>query len=370
MRILLVHSFYKPGVPSGENNVVVDQAQLLRNHGHDVEVWGPVSPSSMGMTHKIRTGVSVLAGRGRDPQSFIREFQPDLIHVHNLFPSISLRWLSAVAQPIAMSIHNYRSVCANGVLIRDSRPCMDCLHGSSMNAIRHACYQGSSAATVPVLEFQRNLRLVISRDVDKLIYTSHLSREILDPLIPSRSTLVLPNYVAEVQKSHRAAARKDEPYYIVLGRLSPEKGIRQLLEIWPKNLKLKIVGDGPQKAELESLADPNAVEFIGFVSPEERDELIACAAALVLPSVTLEADPVVVAQALSAGTPCVVSANTSSARLSSQSAALHTFKDQESLEFALKSLQGSGIRAAARELYIRTWSADAWIQAYSKQVLA
>jgi len=76
VRILLVHSFYKLELPSGENDVVIDQAQLLRNHGHDVEVWGPVSPAVMGTTNKIRTGVAVLAGQGRDPRSFIVNFSP------------------------------------------------------------------------------------------------------------------------------------------------------------------------------------------------------------------------------------------------------------------------------------------------------
>jgi len=182
--------------------------------------------------------------------------------------------------------------------------------------------------------------------------------------------ILLPNYVAEVQGDYRTTVQRETQHYIVLGRLSPEKGIRQLLQIGPKNLRLTIVGDGPQKAELQSLADSKAVDFRGFVSPRERNELLATATALVLPSVTLEADPVVVAQALSAGTPCVVRAGTSSARLSAQSPAIRSFKDQESLEFALKSVQGSGIRAAAREFYMRTWSADAWTNGYEQNVVS
>jgi glycosyltransferase involved in cell wall biosynthesis len=130
------------------------------------------------------------------------------------------------------------------------------------------------------------------------------------------------------------------------------------------------VGDGPQRADLEALADPRSVNFRGFVSAEERDAILSRASALVLPSVTLEADPVVVAQALSVGTPCVVHAQTSSARLADRSPAIRTYKDQDSLESGLKGMEGSTVREAARALYEEVWSADSWLATYRKSVLS
>jgi glycosyltransferase involved in cell wall biosynthesis len=370
LRILLIHSFYRPGQPSGENDVVLNQRDLLRSRGYDVEIWGPTSPADMGMAKKMATGLRVSVGRGQDPRDFINGFQPDLIHIHNLFPNISVQWLDQCTVPVAMSIHNYRTVCANGVLIRDSRPCTDCLTGSSLNAVRHGCYQNSRAATLPVIGFQRQLRSAIERNVDKLIFTSELSREVLSSLLVHRSSVLLPNYVADARRQNSSGPDTTHPYYVVLGRLSPEKGIEQLLRIWPRHLNLVIVGDGPQRAELEALADPTSVTFRGFVSAEERDAILSRASALVLPSVTLEADPVVVAQALSVGTPCVVHAQTSSARLADGSPAVRTYQDQESLEAGLKGTGGPTVRGAARALYEERWSADAWLATYKKSVLS
>ena len=370
MRILLIHSFYRPGQPSGENDVVLSQRDLLRSRGYDVEIWGPTSPADMGMAQKVATGLRVSVGRGQDPRAFINRFQPDLIHIHNFFPNISVQWLDQCTVPVAMSIHNYRTVCANGVLIRDSRPCTDCLTGSSLNAVRHGCYQNSRAATLPVIGFQRQLRSAIERNVDKLIFTSELSREVLSPLLVHRSSVLLPNYVADAQRQNSSGPDTAHPYYVVLGRLSPEKGIEQLLRIWPRHLNLVIVGDGPQRAELEALADPTSVTFRGFVSAEERDAILSGASALVLPSVTLEADPVVVAQALSVGTPCVVHAQTSSARLTDRSPTIRVYQDRGSLAAALKGLEGSVLRGAARKLYEQTWSADSWLATYKKLVLS
>ena len=370
MRILLVHSFYRPGQPSGENDVVLNQRDLLQSRGYDVEIWGPTSPDDMGTAQKIATGLRVSIGRGQDPLAYIQEFQPDLIHIHNLFPNISVNWLNHSSVPVVMSIHNYRTVCANGVLLRDSLPCTDCLTGSSLNAVRHGCYQNSSAATLPVLGFQRHLRSAIEQNVDKLIFTSELSREVLSPLLNHRSSVVLPNYVADAGRQNSDGPDPVDPYYVVLGRLSPEKGIEQLLRLWPRHLKLVVVGDGPQRVLLEAIADPTKVKFRGFVSAEERDSILSRAIALVLPSITLEADPVVVAQALSTGTPCVVQSQTSSARLANQSQAVRTYENKESFETAVIGLDDPTVRAAARALYEEVWSADAWMATYEKSVLA
>jgi glycosyltransferase involved in cell wall biosynthesis len=206
--------------------------------------------------------------------------------------------------------------------------------------------------------------------VDKLIFTSELSREVLSPLLNHRSSVVLPNYVADARRQNSDGPDPVDPYYVVLGRLSPEKGIEQLLRLWPQHLKLVIVGDGPQRAQLEALADPTNVNFHGFVSADERDAILARAIALVLPSVTLEADPVVVAQALSVGTPCVVHAQTSSARLAGRSPAVRTYQDEDSLEASLKGLEGSTVRGGARALYEEVWSADSWLATYKKSVLS
>lgn len=370
MRILLIHSFYRAGQPSGENDVVRNQCDLLRSSGYEVEIWGPTSPAEMGLTAKVALGLRVSVGKGQDPRPFIDEFQPDLVHIHNLFPNISVDWLSQSRVPAIMSIHNYRAVCANGVLLRNSLPCTDCISGSFVNAVRHGCYQDSRLATLPVMGFQRNLRSAISRNIDKLIFTSELSQEVLNPLLAHKSSILLPNYIADARKENLAGPDMVDPYYVVLGRLSPEKGIEQLLRIWPTHLNLVIVGEGPQRAQLEAVANPGNVKFRGFVSAEERDAILSRANALVLPSVTLEADPVVVAQALSVGTPCVVNAQTASARLATRSQSILAYWDQKSLKAALQGVEGLAIRRAARELYEQTWSADTWLATYQNSVIA
>lgn len=370
MRIVVVHSFYRASLPSGENDVVAAQVALLRDSGHDVMLWSRTSSDENSASEKVATGFRVAIGGGAEPSRAIEDFQPDFVHVHNLFPNVSTSWMKSCGVPMAMTLHNYRAVCANGVLARDSAPCTECLSGNRSAAVRHGCYRGSSIATLPVLGFQQHLRKAIKRDVDLIVFPSQMSADILGSRLPHQTSIVLPNYVPDVGVRDSRLASQELDYFVVVGRLTPEKGVDQLLRMWPHDRKLIVAGEGPQRPELESIASGKDVKFVGFLAADRRDPLIQQARGLILPSVTLEADPVVVAQALSAGTPCVTWAETSAARLASESPAILTYDSQDSLVVALDALVDDGRRSAARVLYETRWSAAAWLRNYRVGVVS
>ena len=41
------------------------------------------------------------------------------------------------------TLHNYRLLCANGMFLRDGKPCEECVSRGPWNALRHGCYRGS-----------------------------------------------------------------------------------------------------------------------------------------------------------------------------------------------------------------------------------
>ena len=370
MRIVVVHSFYRAAFPSGENDVVAAQVALLQDSGNDVMLWSRTSPDENSATAKIAMGCRVAIDGGAEPSRAIKNFQPDFVHVHNTFPNISSSWMKSCSIPIAMTLHNYRAVCANGVLSRDSAPCTECLSGNRSAALRHGCYRGSRTATLPVLTFQQHLRKAVKHGVDLLVFPSQTTADILGPRLPHQKSVVLPNYVPDIGVPDSRLVDPESNYFVVVGRLTPEKGVDRLLRMWPRDRKLIVAGEGPQRQELESIASGRDVQFVGFVGPESRDPLIQQARGLILSSVTLEADPVVVAQALSAGTPCVTWADTSTARLASESSAILTYDSQDSLVLALDAAVGDASRSAARALYETRWSAAAWLRNYGDSVIA
>lgn len=368
MRILLVHSFYNAALPSGENEVVRNQAKLLTSHGYEVLLWGPQTPPRVNAKDQARLGFDVMMGRGRSPDSAISSFEPDLIHVHNLFPNVSTNWLARSSVPVILTLHNYRAVCANGVLTRQETTCTECISGSAVNALLHGCYRNSALATAPVLAFQRRFRRAARQQVAAVIFTSALSQEILEPVVGPQRSVLLHNYVPALELGTQLQDDVRQGF-LTVGRLSPEKGFDKLIQAWPSSQKLTMLGDGPERASLEALASGKNIEFKGFVSDLERDQALLSAQALILPSITKEADPVVVAQALSGGTPCIVRDDTATAQLAKTSTAVLTYKDSSSLTAALESVGRTDGREAARRLYANTWSDAAWLRGFHREVI-
>jgi glycosyltransferase involved in cell wall biosynthesis len=121
--------------------------------------------------------------------------------------------------------------------------------------------------------------------------------------------------------AERAATRAalglaaDELAVAYLGRLAPWKGVDHLVQAVELlrrrglRMRLLVVGDGDQRAELERLAAPlgGAVELFGDVSRARALELLRAADALALPS-AYEGLSHVVLEAMEAGKPIIASA--------------------------------------------------------------
>lgn len=103
---------------------------------------------------------------------------------------------------------------------------------------------------------------------------------------------------------------------ICVGRLSPEKGQTGLLRAFAnlrvshEGLRLRLVGDGPDRETLEALAGDlglgDAVTFVGRLSETEALAEIARSDLLVLPSF-MEGLPIVLMEAMALGVPVVAS---------------------------------------------------------------
>jgi glycosyltransferase involved in cell wall biosynthesis len=111
----------------------------------------------------------------------------------------------------------------------------------------------------------------------------------------ARDVRVVPSGVAIPDS---VAAPEEPPHVLYVGRLSAEKGVLELVEA-ARGLPLKVVGDGPLRAQV-----PDAV---GFVPPGELGTWYERAAIVVAPS-RREGYGVVVREAMAWGRPVVVTA--------------------------------------------------------------
>ena len=93
---------------------------------------------------------------------------------------------------------------------------------------------------------------------------------------------------------------------VVVGRLSAEKGVVDLVDRWTGDMTLRVIGDGPDRAAVERAARGRPVEVVGRLDRRAAIDEIARARAVVLPGRTPEVAPLTYLEGLAAGTAVVV----------------------------------------------------------------
>jgi glycosyltransferase involved in cell wall biosynthesis len=131
--------------------------------------------------------------------------------------------------------------------------------------------------------------------------------------MPAERMAVHPNIVPDPGVRRSGSGE----HVLYLGRMTEEKGLRTLMAAWERlarrgaaTLPLVLAGSGPMDAEVAAWAAARAdARFVGLQSRAECAALLGGAAAVVVPSVWLEAFGLVVVEAMAAGVPVVASAH-------------------------------------------------------------
>jgi glycosyltransferase involved in cell wall biosynthesis len=309
VRVLILHSRYLSGDTSGENRVVVDEARLLSEGGHDVEVWTP-SPREVEGIGLARTAASAVWSRhaAATVRSMVRRHRAEVVHCHNLLPTLSPAVLGAASDAgaaVVMTLHNYRLMCLPSTFLRDGRVCEDCTGRLPWPGVVHACYRGSlPGSAVVALSLATHRALGSFAHVARFLAVSAFVRDRhIAAGIPPSKILVKSNFAwpSSVREGPGDA-------FVYLGRLSAEKGVATLLDAWRRDApgRLLVVGDGPDRSRLEA-SRPDGVSFLGQVPGDRVSEILRDARALLVPSVWYEAQPRVILEAFAAGVPVAVS---------------------------------------------------------------
>jgi len=364
MKIAVVHSYYSSRMPSGENTVVDEQANTLRDAGHEVQLIARrTDDEERAAGYAIRSAATVATGFGPSPNAELKAFEPDVIHVHNTFPNFGTRWLKAWGPRTVLTLHNYRSACAAATLYRDGAECTQCLTVRPvLPAVRYRCYRGSALTTLPVALGtgpRGGLRRILTEPA-KLIALNQPMARILGTLT-SRSISVIPNFVAHANVSPPEDARS----WVFVGRLSEEKGLSRLLERWPTGHRLDIIGTGPLAKELAARYPLPGVRWRGSLPRGDVLAELGRYTGLLIPSAWSEGIPTVALEALARGVPLGVSreiaagpgmVSTGSARFLNLEAGPTDLADD-----LIALANDPGAREAASQLHARRYSPQAWL---------
>lgn len=307
LRVALVHSFYRSEMPSGENAVVEAEVAALDRAGVEVELFAARTDElRRDRLYPLRSALRVATGRGAHPLAGIERFGPDVVHVHNLFPNLGRRWVDDVRVPLVHTMHNFRPVCINTLLLRDGAVCTLCPDGDRWAGVRHGCYQGSRVASVPPTWANRRGPAAdpLLRRADRILVLSQAQADVLvGGGVPADRLVHDVNFLP--RSSDPGADRPGTGPWLFVGRLRDEKGITRLLEHWPRDEAIRIVGQGPQEAEVRRLAAGLDAHLVGPLTRAEVLTEMRAAQGLVFPSICLEAAPLVYLEALAAGLPVI-----------------------------------------------------------------
>ncbi|MGC1424024.1 MAG: glycosyltransferase [Terracidiphilus sp.] len=315
MKVLMVHNRYQQS--GGEDAVVDAEVRLLAGNGIEVRRFDADNDAIQGLVSKIQVSAAQFGLPTAALSRFRRtlaEFRPDLVHVHNWFPTISpsiFNICSRFSVPVVHTLHNYRLLCINATLFRDGHICEDCVGTTfRVSGVAHACYRdscpGSAVATAGMLV--HSSLGTWRRSIDRFIaLTEFAKNKLIEGGLPDDRIVVKPNFI----DPDPGAGTGRGGHFLYAGRLTEEKGLRVLLNCWkdsPDLPILKIAGTGPLQGEVRDAvaALPN-VEWLGPKSSAEVLELMRDAAALLCPSQWYEAMPRVVIESFAVGTPVIAS---------------------------------------------------------------
>lgn len=309
MRVVLLHSFYQQR--GGEDAVVESELALLRRYGHDVTPYFRSNDvmSTLGKPAALLRTTWSQEDR-RAVSRLLAEVRPDVLHVHNTFQAVSPSILWAAAEqgvPVVQTLHNFRLICPQAMLLRHDRVCEDCIGHVPWRGVVRACYRESrvqTAALVSMLMLHRGLGSY-GRHVARFIALSEFSKvKLVEGGLDPARICVKPNFY------EGSAMPKDGPRErgLFVGRLSREKGVEVLLGAARDHgmRGIDVIGDGEAYAgAVREVFGPAAK---GFLPSDAVMTHMQSAAFLVVPSICYENFPRAIVEAFACGVPVIASA--------------------------------------------------------------
>ena len=299
MRILIIHNKYLQY--GGEDAVVAAESNLLRRHGVDVREYERDNRDIADLS-SLRVAADTIWSRrsSREVGALLDLLRVDVVHCHNTFPLISPSVYRAAADrgiPVVQSLHNFRLMCPQAFLLRNDKPCEDCLGKLPWRSVMHRCYRGSAAQSAVLLAMVGVNRALgtYEKPVTRYVALNEFCRKkFIQAGLPAERIVVKPNFVDLPQ------VRLDSPRNgaLFVGRLSREKGVHAIADAFrtlrSTHAALDAIGNGPDAAVLSGI---RGVHLHGPKPSVEVYAAMSRAAYLLMPSIWYENFPRVLVEA-------------------------------------------------------------------------
>ncbi|HKB02731.1 MAG TPA: glycosyltransferase family 4 protein [Gemmataceae bacterium] len=319
MRRVLHLNDYPGGTFGGAEVLMVRTVGLLRAAGWDARTF-----TQADLPDPRLTAVRYLDNRvaRRSLRRVLADFAPDIVHLHNYYHVLSPailgeldRYKQRTSARVVMYAHDFHLVCPNSGATwfrRGELNLADFDRARSWAYLlgRRWDHRGWAYSVLKLVQHLWHYRVSGDRRrvIDLVLCPSRFMQNAIARARRPTAHLPYPNPPFESRRADRPA----ELTLIFAGRIEPEKGLVQLLEMLPANFggRFRVVGDGVDRAAAEEICRrrglSDRVEFLGRRPHAETMTLIAGAHVLVLPSRWFENYPLSMLEALAAGTNLLV----------------------------------------------------------------
>jgi glycosyltransferase involved in cell wall biosynthesis len=161
---------------------------------------------------------------------------------------------------------------------------------------------------VPIERYKQRWYIWAARWVHYAINVSATADAQHRALLPSIGNVVIQNWILKMPGHQGSRSMTRDRQVLFVGRLVSDKGMPDLfnaLKLLQGSIKLLVAGEGPLRAEWESLSATLPVRFVGFC--EDVSELYSQVDAVIVPSRGAETSCLVALEAMANGLPCVMS---------------------------------------------------------------
>jgi glycosyltransferase involved in cell wall biosynthesis len=317
-RVLHIND-YPPDAGGGAEVIMNRSVSLLRERGVEVDVFTSADLPDSSITPM---GYLDNASARRALDAKLRAFEPDVVHLHNWYHVLSPGILDTLAQHkhrrpmrVVMTAHDYHLVCPN------AGGCWFRWFGGTRESIDEQRLSLTSIATRRWDE-RTIVHSWLKAAQHAWNYRWHKRQRVIDlVLCPSRfvERLLASTRLPTCWLPHPAPAvsavltQRDQPLtFVFAGRVEPEKGLREFLELLPDDFdgRMTVIGDGSDLTRCNAICETRGwhdrVAFLGRLSHERTLQEIARCHVLVQPSRVLESYGLTLIEALAVGTNLLV----------------------------------------------------------------
>ena len=334
MKILLINNFYYNR--GGDCTYLFSLKKLLEEKGHKVIVFSMRHPRNFESEYSkyfvnyinyaeevknqsLSSGFNVLyrtiysLEAKRNMERLIEQEKPDIAHLQNIHHHITPSILYPLKKhniPVVWTLHDYTIICPNTLFLSQDRICERCKKTKYFWPSVIRCKKNSFlASTMAAIENTVHRIMKVYDLVDVFIAPSEFLRNKFIEYGFKEQKIMCIGYLIDIELQDDKKPPGD--YYMYVGRISEEKGIKTLIDAAVDNPgeKLKIIGSGPLKKAMELYAaskDKNrTIAFLGHKRRDEVIEYIKNCRFAVVPSEWYENYPFSVLETFACGKPVI-----------------------------------------------------------------